>query len=323
VQDLSTAQGVGVCGLPAEFVVECTLTGESFVNPGDGLRVTLDGVTNPADTDPRTISVSTTSDAAPVTSAPYDVVAGHALAAPAVSVASDALSATTQYVVTTAVSSTGALAQSANSRIRVTFPDGTTFASYTGGSVRDLTTALDIGTCGLPAVQTIECTLLAGAAIGAGDGVRLTFPDVTNPPTRGTYTLTAATTSDTPAVPSGPFTIGDFTAPQTTIDSGPPALGNDATPTFTFSADESGSTFECRADAAAFASCTSPVTADTLADGAHTFSVRAIDAAGNTDASEAVAGFTVDTQRPSPPTIAAPADGPVLAAAAVHVSGTA
>src|SRR5207248_2766126 len=49
----------------------------------------------------------------------------------------------------------------------------------------------------------------------------------------------------------------DNTVPDTTIDSGPANPSNDATPTFAFSASETGSTFECRVDGGGWASCTS------------------------------------------------------------------
>jgi Bacterial Ig-like domain len=89
----------------------------------------------------------------------------------------------------------------------------------------------------------------------------------------------------------------DTAAPQTTIDSGPTGLTSDSTPTFTFSS-EAGAGFQCRVDAGSFAACTSPHTTAALVDGAHSFEVRATDAAGNTDASPASRAITVDTAPP-------------------------
>jgi hypothetical protein len=94
-------------------------------------------------------------------------------------------------------------------------------------------------------------------------------------------------------------TVADTTAPETTISSGPSGTTSDSTPAFGFSASESGSTFGCKVDSGSWTSCTSPRTLNALADGSHTFSVRAKDAAGNTDASPATRTFTVDTQAPT------------------------
>ncbi len=99
----------------------------------------------------------------------------------------------------------------------------------------------------------------------------------------------------------------DMTPPAVGIDSGPAGLTNDATPTFAFSS-EPGASFECSIDSGtpSFGSCSdagSDTPASPLADGSHTFRVRATDAAGNQ--ATASRDFTVDTQhrRPrSPPT---------------------
>ena len=80
--------------------------------------------------------------------------------------------------------------------------------------------------------------------------------------------------------------------PATTIDSGPSGTITDSTPTFAFSTNEAGSSFECKVDGGAFAACTSPTT-PSLGAGSHSFQVRATDVAGNVDASPASSAFTV------------------------------
>ncbi len=100
----------------------------------------------------------------------------------------------------------------------------------------------------------------------------------------------------------------DGVAPDTTIDSGPSGVINTSTAAFGFSS-EPGATFECKLDAGAFEACTSPRTYGGLPDGAHTFSVRAKDAAGNVDPSEATRGFTIDTRPPTTPPPPPPGGG--------------
>jgi hypothetical protein len=93
---------------------------------------------------------------------------------------------------------------------------------------------------------------------------------------------------------SGPPGV-DTTPPQTTINSGPQGFATTSTATFAFSANEVGSTFECQLDGAAFAACTSPTSYAGLADGPHTFAVRATDTAVNTDPTSATRAWTIDT----------------------------
>jgi Big-like domain-containing protein len=88
-------------------------------------------------------------------------------------------------------------------------------------------------------------------------------------------------------------TLLDTTPPQTTIDSGPGGSTDDPTPTFAFSSNEPGSSFECRLDSAGFSGCSSPLTTAPLDDGPHSFEVRATDAVGNVGTAAARA-FTVD-----------------------------
>jgi hypothetical protein len=90
----------------------------------------------------------------------------------------------------------------------------------------------------------------------------------------------------------------DITPPETTIDSGPSGTVSSTSASFGFSSSEAGSTFECSLDGNTFASCTSPRSYSGLSDGSHTFSVRATDAAGNTDATPATRSWTVNTVPP-------------------------
>ncbi len=76
----------------------------------------------------------------------------------------------------------------------------------------------------------------------------------------------------------------DITAPKATITAGPAggSTVHDSTPTFSFKSSQAGSTFQCRFDSRPLLACPSPYTAKpALANGAHKFTVRAVDAAGN------------------------------------------
>ena len=90
----------------------------------------------------------------------------------------------------------------------------------------------------------------------------------------------------------------DTIAPNTTLSSGPSGAFRSTSATFGFSSSEPDSTFECSLDGAPFAACTSPKTYTGLAQGTHTFQVRAIDAAGNVDPTPASRSWRVDTLPP-------------------------
>jgi hypothetical protein len=78
----------------------------------------------------------------------------------------------------------------------------------------------------------------------------------------------------------------DTTLPDTTITKKPKDQTKKKTAKFEFSSSEPGSTFECSLDDGPFEPCTSPQS-EKVGKGKHRFEVRAIDPAGNIDASAA------------------------------------
>ncbi len=111
----------------------------------------------------------------------------------------------------------------------------------------------------------------------------------------------AGNTDSTPASRTWIILLADTTPPDTTITSGPSGTVASASASFSFSSSDAGGTFQCRLDGGAWAGCTSPRTYSSLANGSHTFDVRAIDSAGNVDASPASRTWTVNVPPPEPP----------------------
>jgi hypothetical protein len=95
-------------------------------------------------------------------------------------------------------------------------------------------------------------------------------------------------------LPPRPPRLPDLTAPETTITSGPSGTVSSNSASFSFTSSESGSSFACQLDTGAWSDCASPKHYSGLADGSHTFTVRATDAAGNTDSSPANRTWTVE-----------------------------
>jgi hypothetical protein len=96
--------------------------------------------------------------------------------------------------------------------------------------------------------------------------------------------------------------LADTTPPDTAIDSAPPDPSGVPTATFTYHSTEPGSSYECRLDAAAYAGCSAAGIEYTgLANGSHTFLVRAIDPSENVDPTAAGYTFVVAVPPPSEP----------------------
>jgi hypothetical protein len=161
----------------------------------------------------------------------------------------------------------------------------------------------------LPGTITRTVNAAAGAVVTftatAADGPTPLTPTCT-PPSGSTFPLgtTSVTCSATDAAgntASGSFTVvvSDVTAPTVAITSGPTGTVGSSSATFSFTTNEG--TFTCSLDGEAFGGCSSPATVTGLADGSHTFRVRATDLAGNV--ATAARTWSVDT---TPPTITTP-----------------
>ncbi len=116
---------------------------------------------------------------------------------------------------------------------------------------------------------------------GLGDGTR-TFNVVS--------CNTFGTCDPTPAMWT--WTV-DTTGPETTISSSPPSPSTSSTLSYSFTANEPTQRFDCSFDGSAWATCASPKNY-TAADGVHEFRARAVDLAGNLDATPASAETLVN-----------------------------
>jgi hypothetical protein len=172
-------------------------------------------------------------------------------------------------------------------------------------------------------VEVFEGATSRGTTTASGVGswakALISVPD-------GSHTYTARATDaagNVSAASNARTIIVDTTAPNTTIGAGPIGATASTSAIFSFSADDPAATFECSLDGAAFSSCTSPKTYTGLAEGAHSFQVRATDQAGNTDPTPAVRNWTVDVTPPPAPVITSPPDGSTNTTGNITVAGTA
>ena len=219
--------------------------------------------------------------------------------------------------------------------------------AYETGDTDSPTSSLTTPAHGATVSGTVSLSALAGDARGVASVVfRVAgspVATVTSPTSGDPYSPGGAVydaTFDTTTLPDGPYladvvatdaggrttasathtVLVENTAPETTIDSGPPASSDDTSPTFEFSSTETGSTFECRIDGSAFAACTSPYAPGALALGDHIFEVRAMDASANTDPTPASRSFAI-VAPPEPPPLS-PTSSLTTPANGATISGT-
>lgn len=103
--------------------------------------------------------------------------------------------------------------------------------------------------------------------------------------------------SDSAAVMTADFSLYDLTPPVTSLLSFPTDVSSSRSGRFTFSASEPAG-FDCKLDDDPFLPCGSPFIFSDLADGGHTFTVRATDSAGNVETAPPTYAWTIDTVTP-------------------------
>ncbi len=99
---------------------------------------------------------------------------------------------------------------------------------------------------------------------------------------------------------ANPSALPEPVPPETYITSAPAGTTPSTAATILFTSLTAGATYECRLDGGPWSVCTSPEGLAGLANGAHTFQVRAKDPAGVYDPSPAQATWTVNTSYSGP-----------------------
>lgn len=116
----------------------------------------------------------------------------------------------------------------------------------------------------------------------------------------GPHTLTVMVFSSTSQNKWATISLNiDTTAPTSAITSRPRALENRTTAQFIFGASEAGATFQCSLDGDSWETCASGVSYAGLAEGEHTFQVRATDQHGNIEDTPKSATWMIDLTPPS------------------------
>lgn len=154
--------------------------------------------------------------------------------------------------------------------------------------------------CGLDGATTVACTSPKTYS-GLADGVHV-------------FNVVSVKSGETSAPTTYTWTVDNVAPARPTLTSGPAALVNSSSASFAFSGPEANLRYACSLDGAAFASCASPWSYSGLADGAHSFAVRAVDAAGNTGDATAPWTWRVDTIAPPAPTLTTKPSDPTTTA---------
>lgn len=186
---------------------------------------------------------------------------------------------------------------------------GTTFSAPV--ATDSVTIAFSGSDANAAAGLSYACALDGGLWLPCAGG------DTFGPVGEGSHTLEIRATDVVDNVTATPATVtwSYWAPPETTLDASGPAQGStvsQTTATFTFSS-PTATSFECKLNTGAWATCTSPYTTPTLGNGLHTVQIRAV-RNGVPDATVETRSWTVDTGSAGQP----PAAGGTIAAGTSH-----
>ncbi|HVE47701.1 MAG TPA: Ig-like domain-containing protein [Acidimicrobiales bacterium] len=194
---------------------------------------------------------------------------------------------------TDAAGNPDASAASSTWTVDTTAPD----TSITGGPATLVnTTGATFSFTSTEGSSTFACSL------DGGPEALCTSPQSYSGLSQGSHTFNVKATDaagNTDATPANSSWTVDSLAPDTTITANPAALANTTSAAFSFTSSETGGTFACSLDSAAYAPCSSPQSYTDLGQGGHTFNVKAADVAGNSDTTPASFTWTIDSVAPA------------------------
>jgi hypothetical protein len=177
--------------------------------------------------------------------------------------------------------------------------------TFSASASADIIQNINSNTVTLTGTNTSWLTTNPTFTISGGTGASITNQTI-NSDTSVTLTINAGSSANTLTItdPNNNTTatitvLADTDIPETTITSQPSSLNNSTSASFSFSSDDDSATFECKLDASDYEACTSPKNYTSLAEGEHTFLVKAIDLADNEDLTPASYTWTINLTAPT------------------------
>jgi len=195
------------------------------------------GIQNPPTAGSYSISVYTSKEMTPISSAPYTLV-GSNITNLYVTVSPNSAGTAANYIIQFVTGSSGAL--TAGNIVSITFPSGTVVPYYASGSYITINgytcTTTSSGT-------TLMIYIPSGLSIGNSSWVYVSISSafgITNPTTIGTYTLQVSTSKDTIPATSNTYSITGTSVSNFTVSADPTTQNSTAAYTLNFRTSSTG-----------------------------------------------------------------------------------